>query len=60
MKNFLKRLNWTGFTIVLFCAGAGAASRKQDATLYESFLVFLVLGVPLALLFLFIGIKPKE
>lgn len=60
MKNYLKRLNWFGFSIVLLTCGAGAAARTQDATLFQSFMVFLVMGLPLSTIFLFIGIEPKE
>ena len=60
MKKYLKRLNWFGFGVVMFTCAAGAAARTQDATLFQSFMVFLVLGLPLSTIFLFIGMEPKE
>lgn len=60
MKKYIKRLNWFGFGVVMFACAAGAAARTQDATLFQSFMVFLVLGLPLSTLFLFIGMEPKE
>ena len=60
MKNYLKRLNWYGALLVLTISGGAAFSRNQDPSLLVSFYVWLIFGVPFAILFLFIGIKPKE
>jgi len=60
MKKYLKRLNWSGAGIMLCVAAAGAASRKQDDSLFESFIVFLIIGIPVALIFLFVGMEPKD
>jgi hypothetical protein len=40
-------------------SGAAAFSRDQDPSLLVSFYVWLILGVPFAILFLFVGMKPK-
>jgi FtsH-binding integral membrane protein len=60
MKNYIKRLNWSGFVLVLALTGAASFSRKQDPSLLISFYVWMILGLPISLLVLFIGIKPKE
>lgn len=59
MKSYLKRLNWSGFVFMLIITGFGAVSRKQDTSIYESFMVWLIFGVPMSLMFLFTGIEPK-
>lgn len=60
MKNYIKRLNWSGFFVMFFLMGAAAFSREQDPTLYHSFLVWILIGTPISLIFLFIGIEPKN
>lgn len=60
MKNYIKRLNWTGFVLVLALTGAASFSRDQDPSLLVSFYVWMILGLPISLLVLFIGIKPKD
>ena len=60
MIKFIKKLNWTGFSIVFLITLMGSLLRKQDDTIYESLLVFLLIGVPLSLLFLFLGIDEKN
>lgn len=60
MYKYIKRLNWYGALIMFIIFGLGAMSRKQDPTLYDSLLVWLIFGIPLSLVFLFIGIKPKS
>lgn len=60
MKDFIKRLNWSGFFIVFMVAFAGAMSRTQDATIYDSLIVFAIIGIPLAIPFLFLGMKEKN
>lgn len=60
MKSYLKRLNWTGFTLIFAATGAAAFSRNQDPSLLVSLQVWLVLGLPIATIFLFIGMEPKE
>lgn len=59
MKNYIKRLNWFGFVLVFALTGAASFSRDQDPSLIVSFYVWMILGLPISLLFLFIGIKPK-
>jgi hypothetical protein len=60
MKNYIKRLNWSGFVLVLTLTGAASFSRDQDPSLLVSFYVWMILGLPIATLFLFIGIEPKK
>jgi len=60
MKNYIKRLNWSGFVLVLALTGAASFSRDQDPSLLVSFYVWMILGLPIATLFLFIGIEPKK
>ena len=60
MIKFIKKLNWTGFSIVFLITLMGSLLRKQDDTIYESLLGFLLIGVPLSLLFLFLGIDEKN
>jgi hypothetical protein len=60
MKNYIKRLNWYGFILVLALTGAASFSRNQDPSLLVSFYVWMILGLPISLLVLFIGIKPKN
>lgn len=60
MKNYIKRLNWEGFVLVFTLTGAAAFSREQDPSLLVSFYVWMILGLPISLLVLFIGIKPKD
>ncbi len=60
MKNYIKRLNWFGFVLVFASTGVAAFSRSQDASLLVSFYVWMILGLPISLLFLFIGIEPKD
>ena len=60
MKNYIKRLNWYGFVLVFALTGAASFSRDQDPSLLVSFYVWMILGLPISLLILFIGIKPKN
>ncbi len=60
MKNYIKRLNWYGALLVFMISGGAAFSRDQDPSLLVSFYVWLILGVPFAILFLFVGIEPKD
>jgi FtsH-binding integral membrane protein len=60
MKNYIKRLNWYGFVLVFALTGAASFSRDQDPSLLVSFYVWMILGLPISLLILFIGIKPKD
>jgi hypothetical protein len=60
MKNYIKRLNWSGFVLVLALTGAASFSRDQDPSLLVSFYVWMILGLPISTLFLFIGIEPKK
>jgi len=60
MKNYIKRLNWYGALLVFMMSGGAAFSRDQDPSLLVSFYVWLILGVPFAVLFLFVGMKPKD
>ena len=60
MKNYIKRLNWSGFVFVFVLTGAGSFSRKQDSSLLVNFYIWMILGLPFSLFFLFIGIKPKD
>jgi hypothetical protein len=60
MKNYIKRLNWYGALLVFVMSGGAAFSRDQDPSLLVSFYVWLILGVPFAILFLFVGMEPKN
>jgi FtsH-binding integral membrane protein len=60
MKNYIKRLNWYGALLVFMMSGGAAFSRDQDPSLLVSFYVWLILGIPFAVLFLFVGMKPKD
>jgi FtsH-binding integral membrane protein len=60
MKNYIKRLNWYGALLVFLMSGGAAFSRDQDPSLLVSFYVWLILGVPFAIVFLFVGMKPKD
>jgi FtsH-binding integral membrane protein len=60
MKNYIKRLNWYGALLVFMMSGGAAFSRDQDPSLLVSIYVWLILGVPFAILFLFVGIEPKD
>jgi FtsH-binding integral membrane protein len=60
MKNYIKRLNWYGALLVFMMSGGAAFSRDQDPSLLVSFYVWLILGVPFAIVFLFVGMKPKD
>jgi FtsH-binding integral membrane protein len=59
MKNYIKRLNWYGALLVFMMSGGAAFSRDQDPSVLISFYVWLIIGVPFAILFLFVGMKPK-
>ncbi len=60
IKDYIGRLNWYGFILVFAVTGAAAFSRDQDPSLLVSFYVWMILGLPIATLFLFIGIEPKN
>lgn len=60
MKNYIKRLNWYGALLVLAMSGGAAFSRDQDPSLLDSFYVWLIFGVPFAIIFLFVGMEPKK
>jgi FtsH-binding integral membrane protein len=60
MKNYIKRLNWYGALLVFLMSGGAAFSRDQDPSLLVSFYVWLILGVPFAIVFLFVGMKAKD
>jgi FtsH-binding integral membrane protein len=60
MKNYIKRLNWSGFVFVFVLTGAASFSREQDPSLLVSFYAWMILGLPISSLVLFIGIKPKN
>lgn len=60
IKNYIYRLNWTAFSIALLTTLLGAMGRTQDNSIFESFLVWCIIGVPLSIIFLFIGIETKN
>jgi hypothetical protein len=45
---------------VFVLTGAASFARNQDPSLLVSFYVWMILGLPISLLFLFIGIEPKD
>lgn len=57
---FIKRLNWSSFAFMLVVTAMGAVSRKQDPSLMHSFKIWLIVGLPIAAIFLFVGMKPKK
>ena len=57
---YLKRLNWTAFSIALLTTLLGAMGRTQDNSIFESFLVWCIVGIPLSIIFLFIGVESKN
>ena len=60
MRNYIKRLNWSGFVLVFASTGVASFSRSQDPSLLVNFYIWMILGLPFSLFFLFIGIKPKD
>jgi hypothetical protein len=60
MKNYIKRLNWSGFVFMFILTGVASFSREQDPSLFVSFYVWMILGLPTSLFVLFIGIEPKD
>jgi FtsH-binding integral membrane protein len=60
IKDYIKRLNWFGFVVMFSLTGAAAFSRDQDPSLLISFYVWMLLGLPISIIFLFIGIEPKS
>lgn len=56
---FLKRLNYQGFAIMFLITGLGAMSREQDDSIVKSLQVWAIIGIPIAFIFLFIGMKEK-
>jgi FtsH-binding integral membrane protein len=60
MKNYIKRLNWSGFFLLFVLTALASFARKQDASLLISFYAWMILGLPICLLVLFIGIKTKD
>ena len=55
--NYLKKLNWSGAAIVFALCILAAMTRKQDPNILTSFIVGLIIGVPISILFLFMGKK---
>jgi len=60
MKNYIKRLNWSGFVLVFVLTGLASFARKQDQSLLVSFYAWIILGLPICLLVPFIGIQRKD
>ncbi len=54
MKKFIKSLNWGGALFLFVVCGLAAISRKNE-DIQTSLMVWLFLGIPVSLLFLFIG-----
>jgi hypothetical protein len=54
MKKFIKSLNWGGALFMFVFCGLGAMSRKNE-DIQTSLMVWLVFGLPISLLFLFVG-----
>jgi hypothetical protein len=54
---YLKKLNWSGALIVFALCIMAAMARKQDPDILTSFIVGLIIGVPVSILFLFMGKK---
>jgi uncharacterized membrane protein YkvI len=57
MKNYLSKLNWYGFVILLLLSILAAMTRNQDESILHSLTIGLILGIPISLFFLFIGKK---
>jgi len=54
MKNYLSKLNWSGFVFLLLLSILAAMTRKQDESILHSLTIGLILGIPISLFFLFI------
>ena len=57
---FYKRLNWGGFVFMLIFTLLGALSRTQDTSLSDSIQLWVFLGLPCSMLFLFLGMEPND
>ena len=57
MREYLKKLNWYGFFILLLLTMASAAANKNVSNVTEWLFLVVIFGVPASLLFLFIGKK---
>jgi hypothetical protein len=57
---FYKRLNWGAFIFMLVFTLLGAISRKDDTDLQNSFELWFCLGIPCAIIFLFVGMDSKD
>lgn len=57
---FYKRLNWGGFIFMLIFTLLGAISKDEETNLQTSFELWFFLGIPCALIFLFLGMDSKD
>jgi hypothetical protein len=51
----MKKLNWSGSLIIFCLCMLAALGRKQDPNILTSLIFGIVIGFPIAILFLFIG-----
>lgn len=55
IKRYLLRLNWKGFLIVLLLSMIAAVVNENVDSYLEWLLLVFIFGIPLSLLFLFVG-----
>ena len=57
MREYLKKLNWSGFFILLVLTMLGAAANKHISCVIDWVFLVAIIGIPFSLLVLFIGKK---
>lgn len=58
--NYFKKLNWAGFLIILCFVSIASLSNKSMSTFHEWLMFELIVGLPISLLFLFIGKENEQ
>jgi len=57
MKNYLKRLNWSGFAITLVIVMLASLTNPNVNSFLSWVAIVVFIGIPLSLFPLFVGIK---
>jgi hypothetical protein len=57
--NYLKRLNWFGFFVILILSMVGVLSNENVTSFKEWLILVTIIGIPCSLIFLFLGMKDK-
>jgi hypothetical protein len=57
MIEYLKKLNWFGFSIVLLISMVGALSNEHVTSFLQWLILVVMFGIPFSLFFLFAGKK---